>query len=87
MLFISPDTCGDSIAKLFYACCYGESQNYRAIRCKKWYRTDVPVQNQVPREGIAPFWGNANLPHKVSCDMGYRSDSIAVLRDMGPLRH
>ena len=34
---------------------------------------------------IAPFWGSANLPEKVSCDMGYRSDSIAVSRDMGPL--
>ena len=36
--------------------------------------------------GIAPFWGSANLPQKVSRDMGYRSDSIAVSRDMGPLR-
>ena len=36
--------------------------------------------------GIAPFWGSANLPEKVSRDMGYRSDSIAVSRDMGPLR-
>ena len=36
--------------------------------------------------GIAPFWGSANLPEKVSRDMGYRSDSIAVSRDRGPLR-
>ena len=35
--------------------------------------------------GIAPFWGSANLPEKVSRDMGYHSDSIAVSRDMGPL--
>ena len=35
--------------------------------------------------GISPFWGDANLPPKVSRDMGYRSDSIAVSRDMGPL--
>ena len=35
--------------------------------------------------GIAPFWGNANFPLKVSRDMGYRSDSIAVSRDTGPL--
>ena len=35
--------------------------------------------------GIAPFLGSANLPYKVSRDMGYRSDSIAVSRDMGPL--
>ena len=35
--------------------------------------------------GIAPFWGSANLLEKVSRDMGYRSDSIAISRDMGPL--
>ena len=34
--------------------------------------------------GIAPFLGAANLPEKVSCDTGYRSDSIALSRDMGP---
>ena len=33
--------------------------------------------------GIAPFWGAANLPEKVSHNMGYRSDSIAISRDMG----
>ena len=32
--------------------------------------------------GIAPFWGSANLPEKLSCD----SDSIAILRNMGPQR-
>ena len=37
--------------------------------------------------GIAPSWGSANLPEKVSRDMGYRSDSIAVSRDMGPPPH
>ena len=31
------------------------------------------------------FGGSADLPAKVSRDMGYRSDSIAVSRDMGPL--
>ena len=35
--------------------------------------------------GIAPFRGSAKLPEKVSCDMGYYSDSIAISRDMGPL--
>ena len=29
---------------------------------------------------------SANLPEKVSRDMGYHSDSIAISRDMGPLR-
>ena len=37
-------------------------------------------------EGLAPFWGAPNLPEKVSRDMGYRSDSSAISRDMGPLR-
>ena len=35
--------------------------------------------------GIAPFCGAAHLPEKVSRDTGYRSDSIAISRDMGPL--
>ena len=36
--------------------------------------------------GIAPFWGTTKLPQKVSRDMGYyRSDSIAISRDMEPL--
>ena len=43
ILFISRDTCSDSIAKLFRACFYGVSHNYRAIRCKMGYRTDVSV--------------------------------------------
>ena len=37
--------------------------------------------------GIAPLWGSADLPEKVSRDTGYRSDSIAISRDMGPLSH
>ena len=86
ILFISRNTCSDSIAKLFRACFCVVSHNYRAIRCKMGYRTDVPVRNHVPRGGIAPFWGSANLPKKVSRDMGYRNDSIAISRDMGPLR-
>ena len=35
--------------------------------------------------GIAPFRGSANLLEEVSRDMGYRSDSIAISRDTGPL--
>ena len=44
------------------------------------------VKLKCPRGGLAPFWGAANLPYKVSRDMGYRSDSVAISRDMGPLR-
>ena len=43
ILFLSRNTCRDSIAKLFRACFCGVSRNYRAIRCKMGYRTDVPV--------------------------------------------
>ena len=43
MLFISRNTCSNSAAKLFRACFYGVSQNYRAIRRKMGYRTDVSV--------------------------------------------
>ena len=85
ILFISRDTCSDSIAKLFRACFCGVSHNYRAICCKMGYRTDMSGINESTKGGIAPFWGSANLPEKVSRDMGYRSDSIAVSRDMGPL--
>ena len=37
------------------------------------------------RGDIEPFGGAANLPEKVSRDMGYRCDSIAISRDMGTL--
>ena len=36
--------------------------------------------------GIAPFWGCAELPEEVSCDMGYRSDCVTISRNMGPLK-
>ena len=45
ILFISRDTCSNSIAKPFSACFYGVSHNYRAIYCKMGYRTDAPVRN------------------------------------------
>ena len=47
ILFKTRDTCSDSIAKLFRVCFFfcGVSHNYRAIRCKMGYRTDVPVRN------------------------------------------
>ena len=64
ILFISRDTCSDSIAKRFRACFYGVSHEYGVIRCQMGYRTDVSVGNQVPRGGIAPFWGSADLLKK-----------------------
>ena len=41
--------------------------------------------NESTKGVIAPFLGAANLPEKVSRNTGYRSDSIALSRDMGPL--
>ena len=49
------------------------------------YRTDVACVKLSTKGGIAPFGGSANLPEKVSRDMGYHGDSIAISRDMGPL--
>ena len=43
IIFISRDTRSDSIAKLFRACFYWVSHNYRAICCKIGYRRNVPV--------------------------------------------
>ena len=63
ILFISRDTCSDSIAKLFRACFYGASHSYRVIRCKMGYRTDVYVCVKLSTKGgIAPFCASANLP-------------------------
>ena len=56
----------------------GVSHNYRAICSKMGYRTDARVWNSVLRGAIAPFWGSADLPQKVSRDAEYRSNSIAI---------
>ena len=86
ILFISRDTFSDSIAKCFRACFPGVSHKYRMICCKLGYRTDMSVKKKAPKGGIAPCWGIAGMAEKVSRDRGYRSDSIAVSRDMGPLK-
>ena len=49
------------------------------------YRTDVSLQTRNQGGGIAPFWGSAKLPYKVSRHTGYCSNSIAISRDRGPL--
>ena len=69
---------------LFVFVFWGVAQSSRDMQ-QMGYRTDVPVQNEVPTGGITPFWWSANLPLKVSRDMGYRSNSIAISRDVGPL--
>ena len=45
----------------------------------------MSVSRKAPRGGIAPCWGIAGMAEKVSRDRGYRSDTIAISRDMGPL--
>ena len=88
-LFISRDTFSDSIAKLFRACFPGVSHKYRAICCKYWGIALIRLCNKAPKGGIAPCWGISQIfsgmAEKVSRDRVYRSDSIAISRDMGPL--
>ena len=42
--------------------------------------------NKFTKKGHRRILGSCNLPEKVLLDMGYRNDSIAISRDMGPLR-
>ena len=86
ILFISRDTCSDSIANLFRACfSWGIAQLSRdTLQNGVSHRCACVKLNT--QGGIAPLWEGANLPQKVSRDMEYRSDSIAVSRDMAPLR-
>ena len=91
MLFRSRDTTySRSNAKGFQACFVlggGGSRNYRAICCRMGYSADMRLSMKVPRGfGIATFWGSATPAEKVSCDVGCRSDSIAMSRDKWPLR-
>ena len=65
----------------------GVSNNYRAICCKMC----VPVWNLVPRGRYRtilvecwPPWGSIER-YGYRNDSGYRSNSIAISRDMGPL--
>ena len=68
----------------FGAC--GVSHNYRYVANWGIRALMCPCETKCQGGGIAPFWRSANLPAKVSRNVGYRSDSIAVSRDMGPLR-
>ena len=64
---------------------YGVSYNYRATWCNMGIAQMCLCETKYQGGGIAPFWGSADLPEKVSFDMGYRSDGIAISPDMGPL--
>ena len=50
---------------------------------KLFYACFYGVWYKYRARGIAPYGRGSNLPEKVSCDMGYRSDSIAISHDAG----
>ena len=51
----------------------------------KWDIAQMCCMKQTTQGGFAPFWGTAITSlKKASRDMGYRTDSIARSRDMGP---
>ena len=86
ILSTSRDTCSDSIA-IFPCLFFMEYHTIIARYVAKWGIAQMCLcETKYQRGGVAPIWGTANLPENVSRDMGYRSDSIAVSRDMGPLR-
>ena len=66
---------------------YGVSRRYRAICCKMGVVSQrCACVNLSTKRGVSHhFGGTATLPLKVSRARGYRSDSIAISRDMGPL--
>ena len=86
ILFISRDACSDSIAKILRACFCGVSHNYRARGLQNGVSHRCACVKLSTKGGYrTTLGGSANLPEKVSRDMRYRSDSIAISRDMGPL--
>ena len=86
ILFISCDTCSDSIAKLFGLVFMG----YRTIIARyvaKWGIARMCLCKIKYHWGVSHHFGGVLTSlKKYPRDMGYRSDSIAVSRDMGPLR-
>ena len=88
ILFISRETCSDSMAKRFRACFCGGggSHNYRAICCKGGVLHRCTCVKLSTKGGYRTLLGAANLFRMiVSRVMGHCRDSIAISRDMGPL--
>ena len=85
ILFVSRDSCRScrkSISCLFFMGYRTVLQRYVA----KWGISHrCACVKLSTKGGVSQHFGSANLPKKVSRDMGYRSDSIAISRDMGPL--
>ena len=72
-LFITRDTCSDSIALKS-----NTLQNGVSHRCA--------CAKLSTKRGYCTILGECWPPWKILHDMGYHSDSIAISRDMGPLR-
>ena len=84
ILFILRDTCSDCITKPFVLVLWGiEQLSHHTLQKGVSHRCACAQLSIKEGGGIAPFWGAPNLPQKVSCAMGYRSDSIAISCDMG----
>ena len=84
ILFILRDTCSDSIAKLFHACFVG----YRTTITRyvaKWSIAQMCLCETSTKGGYRTILGECLPPFKRIARYGYRSDSIATSRDMGPL--
>ena len=83
---MSCDTCSECIAKLFCACFHGVSHNITRYVATWGIAQMCLCENKVLKAGIVPIRGAADLPVKKSRSMRYRSDSIAISHNMGPLR-
>ena len=86
ILSISRDTCSDSIANSFVLVL----MEYRTIIARyvaKWGIAQMCLCQTKYQVGVSHHFGGVLISlKKVSRDIGYRSDSIAISRDMGPLR-
>ena len=84
ILSISRDTCSDSIA-IFFSCLFlwGIAQLSRDMLQNGVSHRCACVKLSAKGGVSHHCGGSAKFSEKVSRDMGYRSDSIAVSRDMG----
>ena len=85
ILFISRDTCSDSIAKRFRARFVGYRKLSRNMLHNEVSHRCACVK-LITKGGVSHHFGELLTSLKKYRAMGYRSDSIAMSRDMGPLR-
>ena len=87
ILFMLRYTCSDSIAKVFRACfLWGIAQLSRDTLQNGVSHRCARVKLSTKGAYRTIFWGVLTSLKKISRGMGYRSDSIAISRDKGPLR-